>query len=477
MQMYGRQRIYTDYDEVNIDNVRAIVTDAVTKHEFNAHQIKTLFDMAKGKMELVREKEIRPEINIVSIDPICSQIVDFKVGFEHGNPISYIQRANVDANANGKLDIGDKDDLRIATLNEMMREIDKPGKDLKLAECIKKCGVGYRFIYPNRRKGALSPFDIAILNPMRTFVIYSNDVFTRPLASVTYVEYDNGTKKFGVYTDTMYFEFSGDLGVGGVKSYANPIGINPIVEYDNNDELMGSFEKQLSLIDSLNVVTSDRINDICQTVQSILWLHNTKLDEQQKGELVNGGVIQTQQTADGKDAKIQYVNAPLNQTEIQTLASNLKDRILESAGVPKLSDTINTTGNATSIANGWNTAESQAKVSELMWRASEDVTLEICLAFIKNSNVEVNDVASLTLRDIDYKMCRSENYDIVSRVNSFATLVNLGCDLVKSAVFCKITDDPEQFILDSKENMDELRLNSEKKQKIRQLRVYNQIQF
>ena len=216
----------------------------------------------------------------------------------------------------------------------------------------------------------------------------------------------------------------------------------------------------------MNVVTSDRVNDICQTVQSILWLHNTKLDEQQKEALVDGGVIQTQQTADGKDAKIQYINAPLNQTEIQTLASSLKERILESAGVPKLSEASNTTGEAMRVTNGWHTAETQAKISELMWRASEDETLEICLEFIKKSNMNPNDVATLSLRDIDYKMYRSENYDIVSRVNAFATLVNMGADLVKSAAYCKITDDPEQFIMDSKDGIDKIRFSANEKVEI-----------
>ena len=131
----GRKRIYTDEKQINIGNVRKIVLDALVKHERNAIDIESLFKIAKGEMELVRKKEIRPEIDINAIDPIASQIIDFKVGFEHGTPINYIQRANIDsANPNGSIEETRKDDLRIATLNEMMREIDKAGKDLTLQE-------------------------------------------------------------------------------------------------------------------------------------------------------------------------------------------------------------------------------------------------------------------------------------------------------------------------------------------------------
>lgn len=451
---FGRKRIYTDVAEITESNIIQVVRDAFIIHEQNRLDIKRLFDIAKGDMELSRKKEIRPEIDIKAVDPIASQITDFKIGYEHGTPITYIQRAMVESDNSE----GAKDDLRIATLNEMMREVNKASKDLQLASYIKKCGVGYRFIFPNRKKNGISPFDMAILNPMNTFVIYSNDVFQKPLASVTYVIKNDGNKgNIGVYTDKFYFNIFDEK---VLSKEINPIGIIPIVEYDNNDDIMGCFEKELQLIDALNVVTSDRVNDIAQTVQSILWLHNTKLSEEQKDALVDGGVIQTQQTADGKDAKIQYVNAPLNQAEIQTLADNLKERILESAGVPKLSDTTNTTGNATFLSNGWHTAETQAKSSELIWRMAEDITLDICLTFIRNSEISPNGVGSLKLADIDYKMHRSENYDIVSRVNAFVTLTDRGFDLVKSATYCKITDDPQQFCLDSQANVDKLRFNN-----------------
>jgi len=455
----GRIRIYTDETDITAQNVRSVVNDALTKHLTNANDIQTLYDIEKGKMELSRKKDIRPEINVEVIDPIPSQIIDFKLGYEHGEPINYIQRANVDAkNANGNADEVVKDDLRIITLNEMMREVKKASKDNKLARDIKICGVGYRYIVPVRKIRNIAPFDMVILSPLRTFIIYSNDAFSRPMAAVTYTEnIYNKTKRFGVWTENSYFEFVDTLGAGGINESRNLLGMIPIVEYVNNDDLMGSFEKELPLIDALNVVGSDRVNDVCQTVQSILWLHNTKLDDEQKADLVDGGVIQTQANADGKDAKIQYVNAPLNQTEIQTLANNIKERILESAGVPKLSDANNSTGEAMRVTNGWHTAETQAKTSELVWREAEDMSLEICLEIIRQSNTTINGIDSLNLSDIEYEMHRSENYDIVSRVNAFATLVNLGCDISKSALYCKITDDALQFAKDSEEGINKKR--------------------
>lgn len=457
----GRRRIYTDEKLITSENVRAIVLDALNIHESNVVDIKQLYDIEKNIQELGREKEVRPEINVKATDPIASQIVDFKLGYEHGNPIMYMQRANIDSgNSVDSENEVKKDDIRIATLNEMMRECKKASKDSKMARDIKICGLGYRYITPRKRKFGVSPFEIYTLNPLRTFVIYSNDVYCEPIAAVTYTVIKNTQiKRFGAWTKDYYFEFD-NTDTTPVSTSVNAIGHIPIIEYVNNHDIMGSFEKELELIDAYNIVTSDRVNDVCQQVQSILWLHNTKLDDESKQKLVDGGVIQTQANADGKEAKIEYVNAPLRQSDIQTLASSLKERILEGAGVPKLSEGSNSTGEAMRVTNGWHTAETQAKTSELTWRESEDNALEVCLSIIADSNTNINDVATLKLSDIDYDMHRSENYDLVSRVNALVTLTNAGYDIEKSVAICKVGDDPLQFAIDSKANVDKVRFGS-----------------
>lgn len=72
---------------------------------------------------------------------------------------------------------------------------------------------------------------------------------------------------------------------------------------------MGIFEKVIPLMDAMNLVDSDRINDILQHVQSLLWMHNCQVNEEGKKNLVDGdGVIMTKSTGDGKEAKITYTD-------------------------------------------------------------------------------------------------------------------------------------------------------------------------
>ena len=99
---------------------------------------------------------------------------------------------------------------------------------------------------------------------------------------------------------------------------------------------MGCFEKFISEMEAVNIVTSDRVNDLSQHVQAILWLHNCIVDEQQKGKLQEGGLLVTKSTGDGKEPKVQFVRVlPEVQSEVQTLATSMIDRILQKANVPR----------------------------------------------------------------------------------------------------------------------------------------------
>ena len=157
--------------------VHTIVTKhALIVHEQNRTAIKFLLDYERGIQPIDdRIKEIRPEINIKVKDNMAAEITEFKLGYEWGSPIRYVQRANKGIRENNK----DADNVGIAMLNEMMEEENKPSADQELARFIEICGVGYRLIKakPDQYRFGSSVVDILTLNPMNTFIVYSNDVY------------------------------------------------------------------------------------------------------------------------------------------------------------------------------------------------------------------------------------------------------------------------------------------------------------
>lgn len=207
MELFGRRQIFCDKSVIDKSNILEVLGEAFAIHEQNRAEMLYLFEYVKGRQPILdREKKIRSEINEKVVDNMASEILEFKLGYEFGSPISYVQRARKDIKSRNALfsfikklftsEESKKEDLRVAALNEMMVEECKAAKDLMLAKDVKTCGVGYRLILPKRMKTGVSVFDILVLNPMNTFVVYSNDAYREPILGVTYFLHKDGSITF-----------------------------------------------------------------------------------------------------------------------------------------------------------------------------------------------------------------------------------------------------------------------------------------
>lgn len=473
MHLHGRRQIFTDINRITRDNLLLVLNDAFAVHERNVAEIDYLMRYERGEQPLNREKEIRPEIDIQAQENHAAEITSFKIGYEFGSPVTFVQRAKVDAKSHNKeaTDQDEKnDDIRISLLNEMMFEENKPAKDVQLARNFKICGVGYRMFRAKRNIDDVSVFDMAIPNPMTTFVVYANDAYREPVLGVTYSITADGRKLVGAYTKKKYFSLEIPMigPAGAIREEPNMIGEIPIVEYVNDYDRMGCFERVIPIMDALNITNSDRVNDIAQYVQNILWMHNCQLDKEQKKVIQDGGVIITKSNGDGKEAKIAYVSAPLNQQETQTLVDYQYEQVLQISGTPGREKTSGgNTGSAILLSNGWQLAETQAKAMELVFSEAEKRSLRVVLAIIRMcEDKDLPDVSMRDLRvsDILVKFSRNKTYDLVSRVNALVTLVNAGFNLEKSVELVDISDDPLQFAIDSQEMVDKIRLSEDKNQ-------------
>lgn len=478
----GREMIFTDYDEITKDNILDVINKSFAVHMRNVAEEKYLFDYVAGDQDIKkREKEIRPEINERVVINIASRIKNFKVGYEYSNPVTYIKAGEVKA-LKSKLakiikkifknqkDENISDDERINALNEMLREQSKSSKDVLLADSFKSCGLGYRLILPNDNENELSLFKIAILNPTMAFVVYKNDAFREPMLGVSYSIMDDGTIKIGAWSKKNYFEIQ--RGGFGINDYCHPdftvkpwvYGEIPVIEYANERNILGRsfacFEMAIPILDKLNTVNSDRVNDIAQFVQSLLWFHNCELDDDQKKQIADGnGLVVTKSTGNGKDAKITYLTQTLNQSEIQSYVDYLKEESQEIAGVPMFGiSTGGSTGSATSMSNGYSEADTRALTSEQEFDQSEMRSIKVMLAIARHDKDKDDaDIGSLRPSDIGIKHSRNKTYDLATKVNAWATMVDRGADLLQATSIADFATDPQQFTADSEKMVNEIR--------------------
>ena len=192
LELLGRKRIYTDTDDINESNIFEVLSEAWMIHEINLQEILYLLEYEKGQQPLVRKKTIRPEIDIEVADNLANQIVEFKLGYNWGNPITYVQKSNKDMAGNPPT----ADDDAITMLNEMNDAEAAYAKDQELARFVEICGIGYQMVDVKRDFDGGSVFDLHVLHPMYTFVVYKNDIAETPVMGVTYRELESGDRYY-----------------------------------------------------------------------------------------------------------------------------------------------------------------------------------------------------------------------------------------------------------------------------------------
>lgn len=467
--MTGRQMIFTDYKEVTPDNVFDILTQGLLDHAGVRAEIIGLFEYEAGLQPIFyRKKEIRPDINFKVCINYAKQFTNFKLGYNYGAEYTCVQRGRNDYEQSD----AEQDDVRIARMNEMFYEAKKTDADQSVfRDCI-ICGVGYMGVLPKRYAyTGVSPFDVLHLDPWNTFIIYTNDAYKRPLMAVTYNVRRDGVRIITAYTEDQIYEgdafevtYGEDEGrelkrwnTNGFTVYPNAFGRIPIIEFTYSQSRQGAWEPAISIMDTLALIQSDRANDISQYVQSLLWMNDVQLDETQKQGLSNGGLIITKSTADGREAKIAFVNAPLDQSSTQKYVDGLYDQMLEIVGVPGRDDTSGgSTGSAIILASGWQIAESTAKTSLLLADNSEEQVLDVALAIVANTPGIKDDVKSLRISDVRPYIGRNKTYELSSRVNSLAALINIGIAPETAMAVVDIFADPHQVALDSSPRINSL---------------------
>lgn len=413
MNMFGRNVIKTDTTILTNENILDVLKDAMNDHLENRKRIEYLWDYYRGKQPILeREKAVRPEICNRIVENRANEIVSFKVGYLCGEPIQLVGR-NADA----------KVSKAIAELNEMMFAENKATQDKKLVEWQMICGTAYRLVLPKKRKDEDdSPFELFTLDPRDTFVVYSTEIDSKPVFAVKYSTDTKGTvNTYSIYTHNYYWKIK-DREI--IEDRPHALGMIPIIEYPSNTARLGAFEPVLDLLDTLNNITSNRMDGIEQFVQAFMKFINCDITKDEYEEFLKLGAIKVK-SADGTNADVDMVSNELNQTQTQIAKQDVYNAILEITGMPNRNGGSSTsdTGAAVILRDGWSAAETRAKDSELMFKEAEQHALRLILRILKDSSGVSEELSNLKLKDISMKFTRRNYENIQSKAQVLDTLL------------------------------------------------------
>ena len=463
MPYFGRQKILTDVQEITPANVIDVLNAALTVHNQNEQEINNLYSVYKGKQAILnRKKDVRPEICNKIVVNLAKEIVDFKVGYMHREPIQYVSA-----------DSGDDSTEEIVTLNKYMRSESKPYKDRRISKWNHICGTAYYMILPDtamNRDENEAPFEIFVLDPRSAFVVYLNDVDEPPVMSVKYVKKQDGTIVYTCYTDNVRYDI--ESGEGNVKKIVNIVDIsetgNPIVEYPANEERTGAFEPVMTLLDAINNVQSNRVDGVEQFIQALLLFHNVNADEKTVEALRIEGALAYKDADPSMKGEVKYMTSELNQSQTQILIDDMCEQVRHICGIPNRSGggaSTSDTGQAVEMRDGFVDAMTRAGESIDQFRESDmkilDKVINICSVLsglrLKTSNIEI-------------KFFLQNHQNLTEKVNAIATLIGTGkfslidCIGVGGGLFA----DPEAVVKRSEKyikeqeskNAEQQRLNS-----------------
>ena len=433
--MFGREAIFSPVEEVNESNVVNVLQTSLLKHSQNSAQMDYLYSYYRGIQPILsRVKTIRPEINNKIVENHALEIVSFKTGYVFGEPVQYVRRGE-----------GDGVSEKITQLNEFMFSEGKPARDKELAEWFSICGTSYRMVLPSDDPLADSPFQLDSLDPRFAFVVYSNRFGKRPLMGVKYITDENDVKLYSVYTINKYFEIKGEK---ITKNQDHVLGVIPIIEYPANSARLGAFEVVLGLLDAINTTASNRLDGIEQFVQAFMKFINCDIDEEQFIALAQMGAIKIKGEP-GNPADVDIVSRELNQSQIQVTKDDIYQMILIICGMPDRngsSTSTGDTGQAVILRDGWSSAESRARDTELEFKESEKLFLKLVLRIVRDS-------AKLDLKigDIDIKFTRNKTDNLLVKTQGLQNMLEAGINPQIAIANSGLFSDPEQTYLDSVE--------------------------
>lgn len=442
--MFGRKRIFCDADTVHTGNIEEIIADAMLVHSKNAGAIKSLRRYLSGDQPILgRKKTTRDDILNKVVVNTAAEVMDFKLSYIFGSPLDIVRSANSESTVD------------ITAFQRMMDEQGKDGVDQTIALDMLTGAFGYRGVLNNPNPNDASPFCLVDMNPETTFCVYKNDVFKRKLLGVSFVEKQDKSIVLTAYTDTTRFELVG-TSTGKdwklVNSTPNGIGMVPIVEYAM-PELVGVFEKAIPLMNALNTAASNRVDDLEQFIQSILWISGVDVKEESLAELKKSLCLITPDVSEGAQPQVKFLVNSLDQNGIQGMVDDLYYHILEVCSCPgREQSSGGNTGAATELgAGGWRKAQYSAERIISAWQKGDREMYRIALAILEKSRKTPVELRGLKSTDLETKFTLSKNNDLLTKTQGILNLMQAGVHPRIAYREVGVFSDPEQVYEESKD--------------------------
>ena len=301
-----------------------LILDLIDKHRLENHRIlklKRYYDNKNDIMDRPYTDDTKPKNKLSH--GYASLITNSFVGYFLGKPVAYKS---------------DNEEL-LNKLNDFFMYNDEADENTTLAQEASICGYAYEIMYMDQ--DAQLRFKQVPTEEM--IVVYDNTLEERIQFAIRYYDVydleDKDIKEVVLYTKDRKttYEFKQDKLTAKEEElyYFNDV---PVVDYENNKERTGDFEKVISLIDAYDKSNSDTANDFEYFTEALLVVSGILLDEtDEEGRPLNFKDNRVLNFADSQ-AKAEYLIKNINDTALENYKNRLNQDILRFASVVDMTD-------------------------------------------------------------------------------------------------------------------------------------------
>lgn len=397
-------------DEINATLISALVKRYTINEVPRLQKLKNYYiGQSDVKNRVMSDKE-KPNNKIAN--SFGAYITDTVTGYWLGKPVVYQSQ----------------DKTFIDKINEVYVQSHEQDHNSKVGKTMTICGVAYELLYLNES----SEIKMAEIEPTNIFTIYDSTVEEKPLAYVRFYDVEDYISnkivtKVEVYTNQSIQHGLIDGDTAQLSEELEPHNFDgiPIIQYKNNDEMTGSFEKVIDLINSYDLAVSDTSNNLEYFADAYLVLSGMEDTEQEDIEAMKENRVMVL----AENGKAEWLVKSASNVEVEEFKDRLREDIFTLSQVPNLSD--DSFGNASSgvsLQYKLFGLENLVSISERKFKASLEKRMELICSILnlKGGNHNHVDVQITFTRNIPSNL--SIQADVISKLSgliSNETLISL----------------------------------------------------
>ncbi|WP_155286056.1 phage portal protein [Lacticaseibacillus zhaodongensis] len=290
---------------------------------------------------------------------------------------------------------------------------------------------------------------ITALDPLNAFLIY-DDTYAHEVKYGVLYSYDyQGHLQVTLYDDTFMREFSRTTdGLTQEHAYANPYQMVPLIEVDENSERMALCDDIITLVDQLDKAVSNKANDNDYFADAIMKIVGAKVDKNTYKEMRDQRVINVT-GPQAKDADVEFLDKPDNDTSQEHLINRLVSSIYEIANVTNLNDdAFNGNPSGVSLQLKYQAMDNMAKTKTLKFQQALRSLFKAVFA------VSYNEVSPDAWKSLDFEFKRSIP---VNMLEESQVLANAAGKISNKTLFAQMpfVSDPDEEIKQLKKEQQE----------------------